>query len=359
MSMTARTTAIALLALGGCSEPAVEAPPPVARPVKIVTFGTSGDDVVIEYAGTVEAAQRSDMGFEVPGRVVDFLVTAGQDVQQDEVLARLDPADYQAGLDKALADRNAAEADFRRYQQAFEENAVTKQDLDLAQRNLEVSQAQLRTAEKALADTELRAPFPGQVAQKLVNDFANVQAKQPVLILQDDSSLEIDVNVPEQDWTRVRPGITIEERSRRARARVVIPAIADREFPAELKEMNTAADPVTRTYTVTFGFANPADVVVRPGMTGRVVLSLPPDLDLANVPGRMTLPSSAVLADENGAAYVWLVTSDMTVTRQGVTVGEIFGDQINVRDGLQPGSRVATSGVHNLREGMLVRAYEP
>ena len=358
MNKSAPAAALLALCIVGCGEQAVEVQEEVARPVKIITFGGSGDGTTLEYAGTVAAAQRSDMGFEVAGRITEFLVAAGEAVQQGQVLARLDPVDFQAELDKAIANRNAADADFKRYDQAFKENAVTKQDVDLARRNLEVAQASLRSARKALADAELKAPFAGVVAQKLVNDFANVQAKQPVLVLEDDSSLEIDVNVPEQDWTRARPNISVEERSARSQPRVSVAAIPNRVFPAQLKELDTTADPVTRTYKVTFSFEKPTDVTVRPGMTGSIVLTVPSDIVTAGLSGS-TVPSAAVRSDEQGNAFVWRVGDDMRVTKQPVTVGELSGDQIQVLDGLESGSRIAASGVHNLREGSPVREYQP
>lgn len=359
MNRSASVIAVLLPILCGCDGPTEPVPEEITRPAKIFTYAAEGGTATIEYSGTIGAAQRSDMGFEVPGRVIEFRVAAGDRVEEGQVLARLDPADYQAALDKAIADRNAAEADFRRFDQAYQENAVTKQDLDLATRNLEVANAALRTARKAVADTELTAPFDGIVAQKLVNDFANVQAKQSVLVLQDDSSLEIDVNVPEQDWTRARPGIEAEERAQRLQPRVVISSIRDREFPAYLKEMNTTADPVTRTYQVTLGFENPTDVTVRPGMTGRIVLTVPADVDMSHTIGGATIPAAAVRTDESGTAFVWRVGEDMRVSKQPVVVGELAGDRIRLLDGLEPGDRIAASGVHNLREGMEVRAYEP
>ncbi len=359
MKRPAAALAVMLTLLGGCDRAAEPPAEEVIRPVKLFTFAQQGADAIVEYSGTVGAAQRSDMGFEVPGRVIEFRVSAGDRVREDQVLAKLDPADYQAQLDKALADRNAAEADYRRFEQAYRENAVTKQDLDLASRNLEVANAALRTARKAVADTELRAPFDGVVAQKLVNDFANVQAKQPVLVLQDDSSLEMQVDIPEQDWARARPGIEAENRAQRLHPRVAISAIPDRVFPAYLKELNTTADPVTRTYQVTLGFDNPDDVNVRPGMTGRVILSVPPDFDLGTTRGGATVPVVAVRTDETGQAFVWVLDDDMRVHRRPVEVGEIAGERIRLLDGLEPGERIAVSGVHNLREGMRVRAYEP
>ncbi|MGI9324864.1 MAG: efflux RND transporter periplasmic adaptor subunit [Pseudomonadales bacterium] len=348
------------LQLIGCSEPEVTAPDTVARPVKILTYGSVGNTEVVEYSGTVAAAQSSDMAFEVPGRITEFVFSAGDRVEEGAVLARLDASDYESALDKARADRNAAQADFKRYEQAYNDNAVTKQDLDLAKRNLEVSEALLRTADKAVADTELRAPFSGNLARKLVNDFANVQAKQPVLVLQDESSLEIDVNVPEQDWARAKPGLDLMQRSERAKPQVIIPAIANRQFPARLQELNTTADPVTRTYAITFAFDKPEDLNVRPGMTGLVKLTIPTDVAAPAAGGSSaTLPAAAVLADTDGAPFVWVVGTDMTVQKQTVTVGELAHDRIKILSGLDAGTQIVASGVHSLRAGMVVRRFEP
>ncbi len=345
--------------VAGCGEAPPEEQAEVARPVKIFAYGGEAGGLTLEYSGTVAAAQRSDMGFEVPGRVTEFLVSAGEQVAEGTVLARLDPVDFQAELDKAIANRNAAEADYRRYQQAFNENAVTEQDLDLARRNLDVANASLRTAQKALSDTELKAPFDGVVAQKLVNDFANVQAKEPILVFEDDSSLEIDVNIPEQDWARARPDISLEERSARADPRVRIAAIPDRVFPADAKELDTTADPVTRTYSVTFSFEKPTDITVRPGMTAAIVLTIPPDIVTSDLELGTSLPSAAVRSDDSGNAFVWRIGDDMRVSKQPVQVGELSGDTIRILGGLEPGTRIAASGVHNLRDGMLVKEYQP
>jgi len=359
MNRLALAAAALSLLIAACGEEPVEAPEEVARPVKIIAFGGGGEGATLEYSGTIAAAQRSDMGFEVPGRVTEFLVSAGEMVEEGQALARLDPEDYQAELDKAVANRNAANADRSRYQQAFDENAVTQQDLDVAKRNLDVAEANLRSARKAMSDTELKAPFAGVVAQKLVNDFANVQAKEPILVLEDDSSLEIDVNVPERDWAQAKPNLTLEERSARAKPRVRITAIPDRTFPARAKEIDTTADPVTRTYNVTFSFAKPTDIIVRPGMTAAIILSLPSDVTNDEMSAGTAVPSAAVRSDEAGNAFVWRVGDDMRVSKQLVEVGELSGDSVRILDGLQPGMRIAASGVHNLREGMLVSEYQP
>ena len=87
----------------------------------------------------------------------------------------------------------------------FVNDAASRQDLDSRRRDFEVTRARVATAEKAFDDATLRAPFAGTVAKKLVQDFANVQAKEAVVVLQDDSSLEVVISVPEQGGDKLIP----------------------------------------------------------------------------------------------------------------------------------------------------------
>jgi RND family efflux transporter MFP subunit len=341
-------------ALGaGCGE---EPPPPkeVARPVKILEIGAEGAARTLEYPGQVEASLHADLGFEVPGRIIELPVEEGQAVKEGEVLARLDPRDFQADLDAQRAQVRQMKTEYERAKTLFEKDVAPQQDVDRARRNLDVMEAKLRTAEKAVEDAVLRAPFDGVVARKLVKDFRNVQAKEPVLVLQDDSSLQIVANVPERDWVYARRNVPLEERERRLHPTVTVSNYPDREFPARLREAATTADPTTRTYALTLYFEVPDDVTVMPGMTASVRLDVPG----AVTGSALAIPASAVVDEGGGPPHVWRVDPDtMTVSRADVELGELSGDQIEILGGLSPGDQIAVSGVSQLREGMAVRRF--
>ncbi len=342
-------SALAILACGG--QQPEEAP--VARPVRLLAIGSMAGGGQREFPGRIQAAQNAEVSFEVAGRIIGFPVDEGQEVAQGALLARLDPADFETARDAEVARRQQARADYERYQELYATNAVSLQELEVRRRRYEVAQANLRTAEKAVNDTYLRAPFGGLVARKLVDDFVNVQAKQPILILQDESSLEIVVDVPESVAALAAPGLTLEERRARASGSLVeISAIPGRQFQARLREFSTTADPMTRTFAATLGFENPADVTIRPGMTAKLIVTPRADLADTNV---FWIPANAVVADETGT-YVWKVDSEaMTVSRAVVEVGELSGSNVQITSGLSNGDMIATTGVHSLREGMAVR----
>ncbi len=355
------TTRAMILVLGlslgpmlvGCGEPPPAQESPV-RSVKIHTVGSLEPTALREYPGTIRAYQTAEMGFEVSGRVMDFLVQEGDRVEKDTVLARLDARDYEAELKVAQANLEKAQADLTRSENVFKRNpgAISEDQIDSDRRAAKVTEAKLEIAQKAVTDTELRADFAGVMARKLVEDFANVQAKQPVLILQDNSILEIEVAVPERDFVRRKEQAESKEQmTERLAPTVIVSALPDREFPARIKEYATTADPVTRTFPVKLNFDNPQDVNILPGMTARVRLVIDPQ-------SAWSVPVTAAQADENDQPYVWKVDSaTMKVSRCPVELGQLTGDRVLLTGGVENGDLVAISGVTSLREGMQVRKY--
>lgn len=340
--------------LGCGEEPAPAAP--VARPVKILTIDTKGAVETLEYSGTISAAQHSEMAFEVPGKITDFPVVEGQVVKKGDLLVRIDPRDMAALANADTAKVRLAKAEYERMKKLFEADVASQQELDRAKRLYEVNVANSQGSAKGLEDTELFALFDGIVAKKLVKDFENVQAKQPVLILQDTTNLEIDVAIPEVDAVRTIPNLTLEERTARVKPVVTVTSLPDRSFPARLTEFSTTADPVTRTFGATLRFDPPDDVSIKPGMTATVRIHLPPEAQIAAGAAGISIPASAAITDGTGQAFVWVIEpGSMTVKRTPVQLGNLSGSRVFVSSGLASGQQIAISGVHQLRDGMIVR----
>lgn len=340
----------------GCREQ--EAPPPEPiRPIKILSIGGSEEGTQLEFPGTIEAARHSRMGFEVQGRIIDYPVVEGDRLKKGDLLAKLDPRDYQEAVNKAQAQADFLETELARRRQLFDQGVDSELVYDKARRNYEIQVANVATAKKALDDTELRAPFDGIVAAKLVKDFVNVAAKEPVAIFEDDSFLKIEIAIPEVDFIRMAPGLTLAERTSVADPKVILSSMADREFPARIVEIANIADPVTRTFRITLSFEKPDDVIINSGMTAKVVATSTGNERLAV--GGFLIPVQAAMGDEAGKAFVWRVDSEtMEVHRNPVELGEMTGSMVLIMSGLSSGDEIAISGIGQLREGMRVRRFD-
>ena len=329
--------------------------PDVVRPVRMLTISTLTGGESLSYPGEILGVQNAELAFEVPGRIVDRPAEEGIEVTKGQVLARLDPADFQTNVDAARAAYTSAKTTFERFEEVYAKGAISRQDFDNQKREFEIAEANLATARKALADTELRAPFTGRIGRVFVDNFTNVQAKQAILLLQDLSELDIIVNVPEQDWQRARPGLTLAQQTERTKPYVSLPTFPDRQFPARITEVAASADPVTRTFAARGRFDPPEDIVILPGMSATVTVNITTE-DVTGLENAVQIPANAVVGGNDGGSYVWMVDGDsMTVSLSPVTAGQMSGSTITILEGLSTGDRIAVSGVQHLAEGMQVR----
>ena len=326
------------------------------RPVKILKLGGGGGSFQVEYPGLIESARTAPMAFEVSGRIIEFPVVEGDRRQKGGLLARLDPRDFEEKLAKQKANSDFLNVEFERHKTLFAEGVDSKQVLDKAQKNYEISLSSVAQAEKTLEDSQLRAPFDGVVSAKLVKDFRNVQAKEQVLIFEDDSYLKIVVSLPEADYVRITPGLTLAERNAKADIRVEVTSLPGQFFPAQITEAARTADPATRTFRVTLAFEPPESLTITSGMTAKVIASS--EIVAGSDKDNYMIPVQAARGDETGDAFVWaLDPGTMAVRRQPVKLGAVSGAMVRVVDGLSDGDEIAVSGVGQLREGMRVRRF--
>lgn len=335
------------LALTGCGGGKVEEQPEVARPVKTVVIGGEGG-VEFSLPGRVRASNQVDLSFRVGGPLSEFPVGEGQTVAKNDLLARIDPRDYRIRLDKARAAREKAEADYVRIAALYEKDAVSKAQLDQSKAARDVARAVADDAETDLSDTDLRAPFAARVGETFVENFQDVQAKQPILSLVDVDALAIEVDAPENAMARFR-GDT-------GRLVARFDSAPGREFELAVTEVAAQADPATQTFRITMTMPQPEGINLLPGMTATVV-GFGSD---AQGDGVVVVPAIAVFADETGASHVWVVdTATNTVSRRPVGTGKLRGsDRIEIVEGLGPGEMVAVSAVAQLREGMAIRPID-
>jgi RND family efflux transporter MFP subunit len=347
-SAMAPILAAALLLLAGCGarddSPATEEAPPI-RPVKSMVLPEHGG-TTRTFPGTVRATRRVDLSFNVPGKLIELPVKEGQRVRKGEVLARLDPEDYEQLVKAAQAEYEKALADYQRAKELIAKDYVSRADYDQTVAQKEVAAAKLERARKALDETSLREPFDGVVALRYVENYTDVRAKEPVLSLQDPATLEVVVDLPEDLVALYRADLPMTVTAR-------FSALPGREFPLRVREFATQADPATRTYQVVFALADHEGVNLLPGMTAEVTITVGAEGE-GETPV-FTLPRTALL-EVDGKQWVWVIDPQThAVHRREVEADKPVDGMVIVRKGLRPGERIATAGVHTLEEGQVVK----
>ncbi|QTF92275.1 efflux RND transporter periplasmic adaptor subunit [Halomonas sp. BM-2019] len=350
------TALVAGLALGALGAPYAEAqtlprPEPETAWVPLVQLHVVGQEAeLLEIPGRVQAAQRSELSFQIAGLMIDLPVVAGQRISSGEVLGRLDPRDLENRVALETARLNLAQADFERYSALSRSpvSPVSPAEVDRRRAIYEIAQVRLEQARKTLADTTMRSPFDGVIAERLVDNHTQVQARQPVLLVDAADVLEVVVDLPDRVISRVR-----EAPRDRPVGEAVFSVLPESRFPVTLSEVETRADPSTQTFRVTMRFDRPRDINVLPGMT--VTVYSRPELYAKDV---LSVPETAVFTAGTGQSSIWVVDPDTLRIEQRAVRVEMGGDGMAiVLDGLQAGEQVVGTGARQLRAGMTVRPF--
>ncbi len=349
---------MAMMLLPGCKEETkVEQP---IRPVRVMEITDGSAPELRKFPGKVKATREATLAFRVPGQIERFVVKEGDYVKKGQVIAELDQRDFQAAVAdleaKLLGARSVmkeAKLNYERNAKLLESDTVAQSAYDSAQSTFESSRAtvnsliqELRRAKLNLQYTRLVAPFSGAIAVTSVDNHEFIQAKEPIVQLEDTSALDVVVNVPENVWVR---GI-IKKDTHDFEAAAKFETYPGRIFKLKLKEFQTKANAETQTYEVTLKMENPDGLSIHPGMTAEVVASMPEQKGISVV----SVPISAVVGYPDQDKFVW-VYDQGAVKKRAVKVGRIVNESFEVHEGINSGERVVVSGAHYLREGQEVK----
>jgi len=319
--------------------------------VRVVTAKPSAG-AARAYTGVVSARVQSNLGFRVPGKVIERFVDVGHTVRAGEPLMRLDQTDLdlaRTAKEKAVvAARAAADqaaADEARYRKLLADGWSTQQKYEQAKALRDSSMAQLAAAEaqaevarNEAAYSILRADADGTVVEALAEPGQVVSAGQTVVKLAHAGSREAVVNLPET----VRPAIGSQ-----AQARTYASSAAPSR--AVLRQLSDAADPATRTYEARYVLDGEAS---RAPLGATVTVWVPKD----EVVATLEVPLGA-LYDDGKTTSVWVVDAASTVLRRAVQVRQL-SDETALVSGISAGERIVALGAHLLRAGDRVLVAE-
>jgi RND family efflux transporter MFP subunit len=352
---------VSLLFLSSCGEE----PAPVEtalRPVRWIEARMGDGTRLRSFSGSAQASTESTLSFKVPGTLQSIPVQVGDRVSAGQLIAELDPRDYELQVQEADADlldtearaREAA-ANHERYRLLYEADNTSKSLLDAARAADEsaaaavtASQKRQEIAQLQLTYTRLEAPVDGAIASKLVDVNENVGQGAPIVELTSGSRIEVKLAVPEVLIALVLPGSPCV---------VSFDALAGRSFAATVTEVGVSSTGLQTTFPVTVRLRDAIEEV-RPGMAAVA------RLELGDPDGRprVLVPAVAVGEDRAGRfAYVVLDDglSRGRVERRTVVVGDMTaGGELEVFEGLNDGDRVVTRGMSKLHDGMAVRLPE-
>ena len=362
------TSAVSVLLLTNCggkkSDQQQGPPPPTAvSAVKVIKGNATYYD---EFPATVTALREVDIQPQVAGNVTGIFFEDGQRVHRGQKLYTIDPQQYRASYDQAVANLNVqkanlnrAQKDANRYNTLAEQDAVAKQLVDNANATLEASQMQVAAAQASIQQvatnlkyTTILAPLDGTIGISQVRLGAAVAPGTTSLnTISADDPIAADVQI---DETQIQRFLTLQSAPNVIRDSTFILMLPDGQsyrYPGAVRIVDRAVDPQTGTLRVRIAFANP-DKRLKPGLAVNIRVK--------NNTGQpqLLIPYQAV-TEQMSEYFVFVVGDSSKVSQKKVTLGARINDKVIVKNGLKEGEVVVTEGTQKIREGAKVRIGQP
>jgi len=328
-------------------------------PVLVAEAARANVPVYIDAVGTTRPLNTVTVRPQVDGKLISVNFQEGQDVKQGDVLARIDPAIYQAQLDQAVAKKAQDEAllanaknDLDRYEKLAVTNAINKQQADtqkalVAQYTAQVAgdQAAIENMQATLGYTTISSPIEGRTGIRQVdagNYVRAADATSAIVVITQLKPISVIFNLPQQELDRVNAAF--------GKGQLAVDALrpADNSVieRGALTVIDNQVDPTTGTVKLKAQFAN-NNLALWPGEFVNVRLLID---TLQNV---VVIPTGAVQRGPDGT-FVYVVNSDNTAAMRPIAVQQQDETRTVVKSGLAPPERVVTTGFARLTDGASV-----
>lgn len=336
------------LFISGCS---TSEAPVLDRKARVLQAHSQDLYPTLMFPGRSRPAKSVNLSFRVAGQLIEYKALVGQEVSKDEILARLDPRDFefqvsniQGSILQAEASLRLAQTESERFSNLSQRDPGAVSQILVKQKQEAVNnltgqlksvQATLETAQRALDDTILKAPFNSTVVATFVDNFEQVNAGQFIIRLVSTQEIQVLIDVPDRIISSIKDAKNIQ---------VQFDAVPGVRFPATIEEIGTEASQTTRTFPVTLTVVPPEGTYLFPGMNGTAFLEQ--SRPHAGEKNTFKLPLSALLSSNGSQSTVWVADpTSWEITAKPVEIVTL-AHQYAIVTGLSNDDFVVVSGVH-------------
>ena len=313
-----------------------------AKLVAITAIAPEKFEHYIDLQGKIDAV---NTGYITPrnqgGQVKELYIKQGDYVKKGQLLLKLDDAIYKKQLDQLQTQLAFAKDLYQRQQNLWKENIGTEVQLLQAKNNVDNITSQIATLKEQISFCNVYAPNDGVIETlnlRVGEFFTGVLGTAPQISVVNTSNLKITAQVPENYINRVRVGTSVK---------IFFPDL-NKTINSTINVSGKLIDPLTRGFYVEAKL--PYDRDLKPNQVAQVRL-----LDYS-VNNAIAAPVNTLQTDEKGKFIMVAETEKgkLIARKKPVTIGELYGDKIEIKSGLQTGDKVITEGFQSLYEGQII-----
>lgn len=294
--------------------------------------------------GIFRAEQELEITSEIPGKVIRVMVEEGEKVKQGQTLAVIRGEAQSIDLGAAEASYQNAFRDNQRMEKALETGGVTQQQVDMSRLQLKSAKSQLEQAQLRVGDTQVKSSIEGVINMKMIEPGSFVSPGVPMFEVVNVSGLKLRVEVDENQVANFKTGDSVK---------VKAGVYPDKEFFGKISFVASKAT-ASLNFPVEIKLDNQQNLL-KAGMYGTAFFSSAQRE--GKIEPALVIPREAFVGGLNNAE-VFVLDNDNSVHLQKVVIGRIFGDQVEILQGLTQDQTVVTGGQINLTDGALVRIIQ-
>jgi len=290
----------------------------------------------IDLQGSVTADQELYINAKMPGTTEKILIKTGDYIKEGQTVMTLDDAVLKQGLAELEAQLAFASDIFEKQKALWDQKIGTEVQYLSAKNNKESLEKRIVTTKEQWDMSKVKAPISGVIDEVMVKPGQTISPGVPIARLVNFSKLKINANVPESYAGRIKPGNAIK---------IYFPDI-QKEFDSRVSYVSPVINKVNRTFNV--------EATLPANMSGILpnMISILKIVDYVN-PQAYVIPINLLQRDSQGD-YIMVADSSGSMwkaTKKMLTIGKFYNDQVEVKSGLQPTSKVITRGYQDLIEG--------
>jgi len=310
--------------------------------VKTEIVGESASTMVNDFPGKVKAAKDVGVSFKVSGTLQYYALKEGDAFRKGQVLAVMDPKDYQLQFDAAQAQYSQVKAQAQRIMNLYKDSVVSADKYDQARYGLEQVTAKYEFAKNQLNDCKIYAPFDGLVSKRYFESGTTVGAGMPVMAIISSGRPEVEIEIPAKilNMKSNFSGFSAKFDTYDQDVKLSMISISPKANANQLYSVRLAIDPSLKEMPM-------------PGMNTMVRLHFK-SRDFEH----FSIPVTSVFT-KDGKSYVWILAGDNKVRMREVQVATLHIDgTADISLGLEAGNVIVSAGVHQLHEDQQVQVLK-
>jgi len=297
-------------------------------------------DTVVQrdYVCQIHSVQHIELRALEKGYLQDVLVDEGQQVREGQLLFRIRPVLYQAEVQRAQAEAEFADIEYRNTRSLADSNVVSPNELAMAKARYDKAKAELNMAQAHLGFTEIQAPFDGIMGRFHVRKGSLLDEGELLTELSDNSTMWIYFNVPEAEY------LAYQRNAQAGNGTKVKLRMANGEQfdqPGEITAIESDFNNTTGNIAFRATFANPQRLL-RHGETGSILMD-------SELKGVLLIPQKATF-EVLDHRYVYVIGADSVLHTARIGIGPELQHLFVVNEGLKKDDRILLEGLRKVKD---------